>query len=111
VPDRQQRTIAAMIKLYCRGQGHTDQPPCADCQEMLDYALLRLERCPFAPNKPTCDRCPIHCYAPAMRERVRAAMRYAGPRMLLHHPWMALTHLYDRLMSGRRIAQRQKRPN
>ena len=105
MPGRQERTVAAMIRLYCQGQEHGGQPLCSDCQELLDYALLRLERCPFAPNKPTCDRCPVHCYGPAMRERVRAAMRYAGPRMLLRHPWMAIAHLYDRLMSQRRIAQ------
>jgi hypothetical protein len=30
-----------------------------------------------------------------MRERVREVMRYAGPRMLLHHPWLAICHLVD----------------
>jgi hypothetical protein len=32
-----------------------------------------------------------------MRERVRVAMRYAGPRMLFRHPIMALLHLIDGL--------------
>jgi hypothetical protein len=32
-----------------------------------------------------------------MRERVTAVMRYAGPRMLLRHPWLALRHLLDGL--------------
>jgi hypothetical protein len=30
-----------------------------------------------------------------MRERVRAVMRYAGPRMLLRHPILAVLHLLD----------------
>jgi hypothetical protein len=28
-----------------------------------------------------------------MRERVRQVMRFAGPRMLLHHPLLAIAHL------------------
>jgi hypothetical protein len=37
------------------------------------------------------------CYTPDMRERIRAVMRFSGPRMLLHHPWLALMHLVDGL--------------
>ncbi len=36
-----------------------------------------------------------------MRERVRAVMRYAGPRMLLCHPILALLHLRDGLTRRR----------
>ena len=34
-----------------------------------------------------------HCYAPAQREQIRAIMRYAGPRMILHHRVAAIRHL------------------
>jgi hypothetical protein len=38
-----------------------------------------------------------------MREQVKVVMRYAGPRMLLHHPLLALRHLIRaRLYSGKR---------
>jgi hypothetical protein len=30
-----------------------------------------------------------------MREQIRQVMRYAGPRMLLHHPIHAVLHLLD----------------
>ena len=30
-----------------------------------------------------------------MRERVRAVMRYSGPRMLTRHPVLAVAHLAD----------------
>lgn len=45
-------------------------------------------------GKNTCRLCPIHCYKPAMKERMREVMRYAGPRMLLYHPAAALRHLW-----------------
>jgi hypothetical protein len=57
--------------------------------------MERLRRCPFQEGKTTCAKCPIHCYKPTMRERVRVVMRYAGPRMMLRHPSLAMWHLFD----------------
>lgn len=92
---REKRTVAAMAALYCRRQHGTRHGLCPDCRELLDYAHRRLERCPFQADKPICARCPVHCYRPDMRRRIRALMRYAGPRMLLYHPVLALRHLLD----------------
>lgn len=95
-PDRIQRekqTVAAMIGVYCRARH--GGALCATCRELLEYALARLDRCPFAAQKPTCAACPIHCYKPAMREQVQQVMRFAGPRMIYRHPWLALRHLLD----------------
>jgi hypothetical protein len=55
--------------------------------------MARLAKCPFQENKSTCANCTVHCYKPDMRQRVRAVMRYAGPRMMWRHPILALTHL------------------
>ena len=66
-------------------------PPAA----MLEYARQRRDRCPHGDNKPFCSNCPIHCYKPEMKERMRLVMRYAGPRMLLYHPIAALRHLWQ----------------
>ena len=68
---------------------------CPQCQALLDYAHQRLEHCKFGEDKPSCTRCPVHCYKPAMREQIRQVMRYSGPRMLLHDPIMAIRHLWD----------------
>ncbi len=94
---REAKTVEAMVRLYCRGQHHSRGGLCLECRELLDYARSRLARCPYQEGKTTCARCPVHCYRPAMRERVRAVMRYAGPRMALRHPVLALTHVLDRL--------------
>lgn len=84
-----------MIGIYCRAHHGTGGELCAACEELLNYAVCRLDRCPFGADKTTCARCPIHCYKPAMRERVRSVMRYAGPRMMFRHPILALRHLLD----------------
>jgi hypothetical protein len=93
--DREKRTIRVMIGIYCRAHHGGCRELCAECRELLDYALARLDRCPFGEEKTPCAQCPIHCYKPAMRERVRDVMRYAGPRMLLRHPILALRHQFD----------------
>jgi hypothetical protein len=94
---REKRTMRAMIALYCRAHHGGKGSLCDACAELRDYAFARLERCPFGDQKPTCARCPIHCYKPAMRERAREVMRYAGPRMLGRHPVLAAWHMLDGL--------------
>jgi hypothetical protein len=94
---RERKTLAAMARLYCRQQHGMQTTLCPKCSELLRYAWARLERCPYQDAKPTCARCPVHCYRPDMRAQVRAMMRFAGPRMLLRHPVLALLHLLDGL--------------
>jgi hypothetical protein len=91
---REWRTIEAMIALACeKRHGGARRALCADCRELADYARARLERCPFGEAKSTCANCRVHCYRAAMRERVREVMRFAGPRMLARHPYLALLHV------------------
>jgi predicted amidophosphoribosyltransferase len=92
---REKKTMRAMIAMYCRAHHGSVKELCAACRELLDYAYCRLDRCPFGADKSTCAHCPIHCYKPAMREKVRSVMRYAGPRLLLRHPILALRHWLD----------------
>lgn len=94
---RERETIAAMIHLYCREQHHNQPGLCPECDTLQTYAFARLDRCPFADQKPTCANCTVHCYKPDMRTQIRQVMRFAGPRMLLHHPVLAVLHLLDGL--------------
>ncbi|MDP2007546.1 MAG: nitrous oxide-stimulated promoter family protein [Rubrivivax sp.] len=96
---REQTTLVAMLRMYCEGH-HADQPSdaeglCAECAGLLAYSRKRLAACPFGPEKPTCVNCQVHCYGPKQREETRVVMRYAGPRMLLRHPVLAIAHLID----------------
>ncbi len=92
---RERRTIKFMIEIYCRGNHHPAEGLCGECAALHDYAMRRVDKCPFQADKPTCAKCPIHCYKPAMREQVRRMMRYSGPRMMLYHPVLALRHYID----------------
>jgi predicted amidophosphoribosyltransferase len=86
-----------MIGIYCRGHHGMGDALCAECQGLLEYAGVRLERCHFGLEKPVCVKCPVHCYQRARREQVRAVMRYAGPRMVWRHPVLSVRHWVDGL--------------
>jgi hypothetical protein len=92
---REEETVLAMIEIYCRDNHGTKGPFCPDCEELMSYAKVRLAKCPFQEAKTPCAKCPVHCYKPAMRDRVKDVMRYAGPRMAIRHPALALFHFVD----------------
>lgn len=97
---REYHTMEAMVRIWCKDQHAHDVGrlgPCADCGDFLAYAARRLEKCPYGEAKPTCAKCPIHCYKRAQRELARDIMRYAGPRMTFRHPWLSLMHLVDKV--------------
>ena len=91
---RERRTVRIMVGLYC-AHHHGTPLLCPDCEELASYADRRLDLCPYGPEKPSCTNCPIHCYRPEPRERMREVMRFAGPRMLARHPYLAIRHLLD----------------
>ena len=76
--------------------GHGGPGLCGDCRELLEYSLARLDHCKFGNAKTKCHKCPVHCYRPDMREKIRTVMRFSGPRMLLYHPLEALRYLFSR---------------
>ncbi len=100
--DRERLTISRMIAIYCSDKHDGDiDDLCPTCQEFLDYAERRLQKCPYGVDKPTCANCPIHCYKPARRDQAREIMRSAGSRMLLRHPFLTIAHKIDGLRGAR----------
>jgi len=91
---RESKTIKVMISMYCYDH-HQNKRLCPECAELTEYALERLVKCPFQNGKTICAKCPVHCYKPLMREKIRAIMRYAGPRMSYRHPILAIHHIMD----------------
>jgi predicted amidophosphoribosyltransferase len=92
---REWQTMTVMVRIYCRDCHQRAEGLCPACAQFLVYANARLERCRFGPEKPTCAKCPVHCYQRDRREQARLIMRHAGPRMLWEHPWRSLRHWLD----------------
>jgi len=93
---RERLTMAKMIGIYC--SAHHDSSGdvlCASCQDFQSYVDVRLHKCPYGEDKPTCANCPVHCYKPTRRAQAKEIMRYAGPRMLFRHPLLTIAHKLD----------------
>ncbi len=97
-----------MIALYCRSKHDSGRELCKGCQSLEQYALLRLECCPFGEGKPSCASCTIHCYQKSMRAKIKEVMRFAAPRMLFLHPLATIRHLYQERKRDRNYTAKTK---
>jgi hypothetical protein len=79
--EQQQRTIKGMIAYYCKKK-HQQGQLCEECKTLTAYALARLSACKYGENKPSCRKCPTHCYAPNKRKMMEERMRVVGPKMV-----------------------------
>ena len=92
---REKEVVSKMIELYCHKKLVLRELS-DEYKELMEYAHRRLDGCKYGENKPACKRCPIHCYKPEMREKIRAIMRWAGPRMMIYDPIAAIRHLFNK---------------
>ncbi len=68
-------------------------PLCAECREFLYYAIARRLRCPLDP-RPVCKHCPVHCYKPDYRHKVREIMRFSGKYLMMRGRLDLLWHYF-----------------
>lgn len=101
--EREKRTVALMISIYCQKQHGTKKVLCPECEALLQYAMQRSDKCPFMKTKTFCSNCKVHCYKPEMREKIREVMRFSGPRMIAYHPVMAVRHVVESKKEKRRL--------
>ena len=92
--DREKETVSLMIAIYCRKK-HGVKQLCPECAALDAYARQRSDKCPFMETKTFCSNCKVHCYKKDMREKIREVMRFSGPRMIFHHPIMAIRHVIE----------------
>lgn len=100
--------IPKMIRIYCKGKHKTKDGLCTECEELKDYALFRLSKCPFKVNKGFCSFCKIHCYKPDMREKIKDVMKYSGPRMLFTHPIFSISHVVQMIKYKKSLKKKAK---
>lgn len=110
--EKEIEVVSMMIDLYCTKKHHTHKHElCEDCKELLSYVEFRRSKCPFGDNKTFCSNCRVHCYEPGHRERIRQVMRFSGPRMIFHHPIIAISHVTETLREKRKIKKEEKKKN
>lgn len=70
--------LQKFILVYCQKKHRpSGDQICESCRELLEYALSKLEKCPFNP-KPKCKDCKVHCYKDDYRQRIREVMKFSG---------------------------------
>ncbi len=105
---REHALVQRMIKLYCAEQHHSGAQLCPECATLAECVAAHLARCPYAEKKPTCRRCPIHCYRPGERAAIQTVMRYAGPKMFWRGDFGALLHLWHDLWPAPKLKRDKK---
>lgn len=108
---QEKKTLQLMIALYCHKKHQTRasglpadaKALCAACRDLEAYALARLTYCRYGEQKSTCEKCPTHCYRKDYKAQIKQVMRFAGPRMLLYHPLLAIGHLIRNLRVSRAV--------
>ncbi|ACM19594.2 protein of unknown function YgbA [Geotalea daltonii FRC-32] len=102
--DKQKKDLKVLItfvSFYCRARHgkNAEQSPlalpmelvsafkrnahlCGECAGLVAYAIEKRRRCPLDP-KPSCKKCPVHCYSKEYRARIREVMAFSGKRMIM----------------------------
>lgn len=88
----EKKTVTAMIDIYYKQ--FSDEDSLLEKEDVLAYAMTRLNYCRFGEEKPTCKVCPVHCYKKSYQDKMKKIMRYSGPRMLIYHPIMSVEHFF-----------------
>lgn len=115
--EKEKKIIPVMIIKYCKGnhkavrkeQGIKGKEVCAECKELTEYALFRLDKCPFKVNKKFCSFCKIHCYKPEMREKIKQVMKYSGHRLMFRYPVFCFSHVAQLLKHRRQLKKEAKK--
>lgn len=92
---KEKEIVTEMIKLYYRRKHHGNGL-CKECQDLKNYAIMRLSLCRFGEEKSAFSDCLVHCYKPKYREKMKIVMRYSGPWMLFYHPVYSVKHLLNK---------------
>ena len=101
--EREKEIVSQMIALYCKRKHGNRNGLCVQCKELEAYAKMRSDKCPFMETKTFCSNCRVHCYQPAMREKIREVMRFSGPRMIFIHPIIAIKHVIETKKEKKRL--------
>ena len=90
--EERRKLLLQTMGSYCRDV-HGNENLCDQCQELLDYALVRLNRCPNNLTNIPCWRCPCPCYSEEMRHRMKDVMEHSKP-FFRKHPLISLKYRF-----------------
>ena len=88
--------LEAIGTIYCRAH-HAECAQdaaglCPECREVVETTLAKAQTCPYG-HSGNCQDCDTQCQRGTSKQRVKAMMRYAAPRMVYRHPLMTLSYV------------------
>ena len=92
--EKEKKTMALMMKIYCKKKHKHKDCLCEECQELLDYAHKRLDNCRHGEHKSFCAHCKTQCYKKDMKARVKEVMKFSGPRLIFYCPGQVIKHMF-----------------
>lgn len=105
--EREKKMISQMIALYCHRNHHTRGAPLSRVRGAERLRPRPLRALPVHGDEDLLRQLPRARYKPDMREKIRAVMRFSGPRMIFYHPVAAIRHVVE----TKREKKRLKREN
>ncbi len=66
---------------------------CHECAQVTRHAMEKRRNCPLTP-KPSCKKCPVHCYGRDYRVKIREIMAFSGRCMILRGRVDYLRHYF-----------------
>lgn len=99
-----ERTLRRMHHLFCRNFHNSQRlrsPLCQSCKSLLDYSLKQTDACKWKKLGRLCSNCNVHCFEESKRQEILQVMKFAGPRLLLTNPFLAIRYLLQKSMQGR----------
>lgn len=110
ITNRERALIHKFIATYCRLNHGVRKDLCSSCVNLLNYALERLDVCPYNP-KPPCKRCLTHCYEPQMRTRIKQIMRFSGMYFVRRGRlnWLVKYFLINKTLSRKQLKAFKRR--
>ena len=101
--------VDSMVFIYCKDHHSSINTPCENCNDFREYSKNRLENCFHQEKKPVCGRCGLSCYNPHFKKFGETCFNYAGPRMVFHHPKLALHHIIDSFRNNDQLKNKNKK--
>ncbi|MBC6720741.1 nitrous oxide-stimulated promoter family protein [Treponema sp. Marseille-Q4130] len=97
----EKKIIGEMIRLYCRKKHGRKNTLCSECGALYEYAVGKIDKCPFMREKTFCSACKAHCYSQEKRNKIKTVMRFSGPRIFLYHPILVIKHIIVGMQTGK----------
>ena len=88
----EKKIIELMVKIYC-SKNHKGSI-CEDCEKVLNYSFLRIDKCRYMETKSFCSACETPCYNTIMRNKMKDIMSYSGKRLIFYNPLIVFKHIY-----------------